>query len=295
MIKKVLTGCLLFVVFYAGVVWLQVFLQNRNPSARDSRGDAQPETPHKLYSFSFAKYGRSGEKEMEIEGDSANVLEKSVELMNVVAKAYAEETPVTITADEGNYDKINNKVNLKKNVVATTENGTRLLTEELHIHPSEHKVETEVQAQVKKDNIDVQGLGAAGDSNLKKVKFKKNVTVVVQDPNEKANGPTVITCDGPLVIDYEKNVAHFKDNVVSKDKRGKLTADAMDVFYNKTSRKVAKIIAEGNVTIENLDGNKTFSDNVVYLAEEGRIILGGDAEALYYKGKDDNLEKGILR
>ena len=32
-----------------------------------------------------------------------------------------------------------------------------------------------------KDNIDVEGLGAAGDSNLKKVRFKKNVTVVVQD------------------------------------------------------------------------------------------------------------------
>ena len=294
MIKRVLTICLFFIIFYAGLVWLQVFLQNRSLAGRDTRAQFSAEVPHKLYSFSFAKYGRSGEKEIEIEGASANILEKSVELINVVAKAYAEETPVTITADQGDYDKINNKVHLKKNVVATTENGTRLLTEELQIQPSEHKMETDVQAEVKKDNINVEGVGATGDSNLKKVKFKKNVTVVVQDPNDKSNGPTVITCDGPLVIDYEENVAHFKDNVVAKDKRGKLTANVMDVFYNKASKKVARIVADGNVTIENPDGNKTYSDNVVYLAEEGRIILGGDAEALYYKDKDAKLGKGIL-
>lgn len=293
MIRRVLTACLFFIFFYTGVVWLQIFIQNRSQAGRDAGNTPAPETPHKMYSFSFAKYGRSGEKEIEIEGASANILEKSVELINVVAKAYAEETPVTITADQGDYDKVNNHVHLRKNVVATTENGTRLLTEELQIHPSEHKMETEAQAQVKKDNIDVAGLGAAGDSNLKKVKFKKNVTVVVQDPMDRSNGPTVITCDGPLVIDYEQNVAHFKDNVVAKDTRGKLTADAMDVFYNKSSRKVAKIVAEGNVIIENPDGNKTYSDNVVYLAEEGRIILGGDAEALYIQGKDSDLGKGF--
>ena len=161
MIRRVLTACFFFILFYTGVVWLQVFIQNRSQSGQN-RNVASPETPHKMYSFSFAKYGRSGEKEIEIEGASANILEKSVELINVVAKAYAEETPVTITADQGDYDKVNNRVHLKKNVVATTENGTRLLTEELQIHPSEHKMETELQAQVKKDNIDVEGLGAAG-------------------------------------------------------------------------------------------------------------------------------------
>ncbi len=287
MIRRVVTACLFFVLFYTGVVWLQVFFQNRAELGKKNENSSSGETPHKLYSFSFAKYGNAGEKEIEIEGASANILAKSVELINVVAKAYAEETPVTITADRGDYDKISNKVYLKKNVVATTENGTRLLTEELQIHPSERRMETEAQAQVKKDNINVEGLGAAGDSNLKKVRFKKNVTVIVQDPVDKTNGPTEITCGGPLVIDYEKNVARFKDNVAAKDKRGKLTADVMDVFYDKSSRKVSKIVAEGNVTIENPDGNKTYSDNVVYLADEGRIILGGDAEALYYKGGDD--------
>ncbi len=284
MVKKVIVGFVAFILLYAGVIQLQVFVANRAGKPKVKAGEKPQNTTHKVYSFSFAKYTPSGEKEIEIEGDSADILSQNVFLMNVVAKAYAEETPVTITADQGNYDKKSNKVQLEKNVVATTENGTRLLTEKLNIHPSEHLMETDVKTEVKKDNINIEGEGASGDSNLKKVKFKKNVTVVVQDPKAKTSGPTVITCDGALVIDYEKNIAHFKDNVVAQDARGKLSADIMDVYYNKVSRQVAKIVALGNVVIENPDGNKTYSDSVIYLADEGRIILGGDAEALYFGG-----------
>lgn len=283
MIKKVILFCIVFIVLYTGVVYLQVFIGNR--FLKKAGTGAGPDNTHRMYTFSFSKYTPTGEKQIEIEGDSANILDQNVLLMNVVAKAYAEETPVTITADKGDYDKGKNKIRLQKNVVATTENGTRLLTEELQIHPDEHLMETDLPAQVKKDNINVQGLGASGDSNLKKVKFKKNVTVVVQDPNDTKNGPTVITCDGPLVVDYDKNIAHFNKNVVAQDTRGKLTADLMDVYYNKASRRVSKIAANGNVVIENPDGNKTYSDSVLYLADEGKIILGGDTEGLYYGGE----------
>ena len=286
MIKKILFASVIFVILYVGVIWLQIFFTKSTPKTASGKRTQREETTHKVYSFSFAKYTPSGAKEIEIEGDSANILTRTVQLMNVVAKAYAEETPVTITADQGNYDKVTNKVRLRKNVVATTENGTRLLTEELQIHPAKHVMETDVEAEVKKDNIHVAGLGARGDSNLKKLKFKKNVTVIIQDPADQFSGPTKITCDGPLVIDYEKNIAHFKKNVVAEDRRGKLSADTMDVYYNRISRKVAKIVALGNVVIENPDSNKTYSDSVIYLAEEGKIILGGDTEALYFEGDE---------
>ncbi len=285
MTKKIVLGSFAFVLIYAGFVNFQVFwmrrdLQNRGPENISSENPVH----HKVYSFSFAKYASDGEKEIEIEGDSANILTQTVFLSNVVAKAYAEETPVTITADQGDYNKATGKVHLQKNVVATTEDGTRLLTEALDIHPTNRVMETEVQAEVKKENINVEGVGARGDSNLKKVEFKKEVTVVIQDPENQTGGQTVITCDGPLTIDYEKNIAHFKDHVIAKDARGKLTGDTMDVYYNRVTHRVSKIVALGNVVIENPDGNKTYSDNVIYLAEEGRVILGGDAEAIYFEG-----------
>ncbi|MBI3306409.1 MAG: LPS export ABC transporter periplasmic protein LptC [Candidatus Omnitrophica bacterium] len=285
MIKKVVIASISFVLLYIGFIQLQVHWVSRDKSMQ-KKSEGGSDVTNKVYAFSFAKYTSSGKKEIEIEGDSADILTQTVDLMNVVAKAYAEEVPVTITADRGNYDKAANKVHLRKNVVATTENGTRLLTEELDIHPEKHTMETKVMAEVKKDNINVKGLGAQGDSQLKKVQFKKKVTVMVQDPDVKDQGPTIITCDGPLIVDYEKNIAHFKDNVTAEDARGKLTADVMDVYYNKVSRRVSKIVAIGNVVIESPDGNKTYSDNVIYLADEGRVILGGDAEALYVEGSD---------
>ena len=145
-------------------------------------------------------------------------------------------------------------------------------------------LETAVEAEVKKDNISIDGIGAQGDSRLKKVKFKKKVTVIVKNPQSESGKPTVITCEGPLVVDYEKNIARFHNNVIARDEKGKLRADVMDVYYSKESRRVSKIVAVGNVVVENVDGNQTFSDNVTYLAEEGRIILGGDTEALYVEG-----------
>ncbi len=294
MIKRLVFIFVTLVVFYVFFVQVQVVITRKQ---RAEQGVEKPseQKPQKIFTFSFTKYTPEGQREIEIEGDSANILSNTVQLMNVMAKAYAEEVPVTVTADRGQYDKKKNKIHLEKNVVATTDDGTRLVTEALDMSPSEHIVETDLPTQVKKDNINVEGTGARAETNLKKVKFQKNVTVVVQNTEDKETGPTTITCDGTLVVDYEKNIAHFRDNVVAQDSRGKLTADTMDVYYNRVSRRVSKIVSAGDVVIENPDGNKTYSDSVIYLADEGRIILGGDTEALYFKG-DGNaaLGKGVL-
>ena len=284
MVKRFLILTAAFIVFYLSLIQFQIFLSERRDRKPAKAVSKEEDAFHRVYSFSFSKYTTAGNKEIEIEGDSADVFTKNVVLKNVIAKAYAEESPVTITADRGNIDKTTSKIRLEKNVVATTENGTRLLTETLDILPGKKSLETRAQAEVKRDNISIEGLGAQGDSRLKKVKFKKKVTVVVKNPESKSGVPTVITCDGPLVVDYEKNIARFHDNVLAEDERGKLRADLMDVYYDKKSRRVSKIVAVGNVVVENTDGNQTFSDNVTYLAEEGRIILGGDTEALYKEG-----------
>ena len=82
-----------------------------------------------------------------------------------------------------------------------------------------------VFAKVKRDNINIEGTGASGDSQLKKVEFKKNVTVVVQDPESETKVPTIITSDGPLEVDYKRNIAHFTKNVVAQHEQGTLKAD----------------------------------------------------------------------
>lgn len=285
MMRRMIVIALLCLAAY--VVWIQAQILAQKGVFKIAKPAKTQDETQKVFFFSFTKYNPSGGKELEIEGDSANILAQTVDLLNVVAKAYAEETPVTITADRGKYEKSTNTVHIEKNVVATTEDGTRMLTEELDIYPEKHVLQNEVQTIVRKNNINVDGIGTHGDTNMKRVKFKKNVTVVVQPDKDSTEEPTVITCDGPLELDYNHNIAYFKNNVVAKDRRGTLYSDTMDVYYSKESKKVSKIVAVGHVVIENPDGNKTYSDNVVYLADEGRVILGGDTEALYAGGSSE--------
>lgn len=287
MLRRMIVIALLCLAAY--ILWIQFQVLSQKGIFKSTKATAQKQETQKVYFFSFAKYNPAGGTEIEIEGDSANILADTVDLLNVVAKAYADETPVTITADKGKYEKKTNMVHIEQNVVATTQDGTRMTTQELDIYPEKHVLQNDVQTIVRKNNINVDGIGAHGDTNLKRVKFKKNVTVIVQPDKGSSEEPTVITCDGPLEIDYNKNIAYFKDNVIAKDRRGTLYADTMDVYYSKANKKVSKIVAKGNVVIENPDGNKTYSESVVYLADEGRVILGGDTEALYAGGSGESL------
>ena len=283
MMKKILVASLAVLLAYVGFISFKLYLGATGSNARTTASNIQSEA-HKVYSFSFSKYATSGKKELEIEGDTANILSKIVSLNNVIAKAYADDNPVTVTADQGVFDKSTSTVHLANNVVATTQEGARLITNKLDIHPSEKSLDTEDKVSVKKDNIDVDGLGARGDSLLKKVQFRKNVTVVIQSDDPDSTIPTIVTCDGPLDIHYEQNIAHFHNNVVATDHRGKLTADYMDVIYDKISRRGDTIVAKGNVAIITPEGNATYSDEVTYLAKEGRVIMGGSTEAVYFPG-----------
>lgn len=285
MVKQLLT--LTAVVLAAYLLLLHVRVETSSfptPQAPDlAKGAEDP--LHKVYRFSFSMYQTGGEKELEIEGDSANIFTRNIDLSNVIARAYAEESPVTVTADGGVFDKSSGVVHLKRNVVAATQSGARLLTESLDIDPDQRVLETEEPAQVRKDNIDVQGLGARSDSSIKKVHFKKNVTVEIADEN-RVKPSTIITCDGPLEINYVTHVARFERNVVARDAQGTLTSDHMDVFYDQVSKRVSKMIATGNVVVVSPQGNKTYSDSVVYLPDEGRVILGGDSETTYFPERE---------
>ncbi|OGW87015.1 MAG: LPS export ABC transporter periplasmic protein LptC [Omnitrophica bacterium RIFCSPHIGHO2_02_FULL_46_11] len=295
MIRKLILACVILVLAYVALIQFKIWMHTR--ADRKGHGkeeqEQKSEVAQRVYSFSFSKYTDTGEKELEIEGDSADIFSQNVALINVIAKAYAEESPVTITADQGSIDRSTSDVQLHKNVVATTENGTRLMTDQLNIHPSDKRMDTDSEAKVKKDNINIEGTGASSDSQLSKVTFKKNVTVVVQDPDSESKVPTVITSDGPLEVDYKRNIAHFSKNVVAHHAQGTLNADYMDVIYEKDTRKVSKIVARGNVIIVSKEGNKTYSDIAVYLAKEGRVVLGGDVDAKY-RSDESGLGKSLF-
>ena len=195
-------------------------------------------------------------------------------MFNVIAKAYSDDAPITITADEGEFDRATSIMHLTKNVIATTDDGARLLTEVMDIQTETSVIETEELAEVRKDSMRLIGLGAKCEQGLNHVTFFKDIQVFF---NENEEDQIEITCDGPLEIDYEKNHAIFKNNVISRDRTGVLYSDDMDVYYDKESREAEKIYAYGDVLIEQ-GKKKTYSDSVLYLVKEGRVILDGDPE-----------------
>ncbi|MBI4430550.1 MAG: LPS export ABC transporter periplasmic protein LptC [Candidatus Omnitrophica bacterium] len=289
MLKRLVALSVVLILAYVGFVNVQIRFLPKRFSSKRLAGNLG-EDPHTVYRFSFSKYMTTGERQLEIEGDSANILGHEVQLTNVIAKAYAEETPVVVTADRGIYDKQSGIVHLNENVVATTDSGARLLTEELDIVADDKRVESPVLARVKTENIDVVGTEAVSDSKISNVQFKKNVTVSFRDPKNTDVKPTVVTCDGILDIDYGKNIARFNKNVVAVDSRGTLKADRMDVIYDKDTEELDRMIGIGNVEIIKPDGSSTLSDSVVYFAMDGRVLLGGDPEVMAYEDeKSDSL------
>ena len=86
---------------------------------------------------------------------------------------------------------------------------------------------------------------------------------------------TEVTCDGALEVDYENNIAVFNENVIVNDPQLMIKADKMQVFFDKESKSIDKIVCEGNVKFKKED-RQAKSDKAVYLAKQGKVILTGD-------------------
>ncbi len=93
--------------------------------------------------------------------------------------------------------------------------------------------------------------------------------------SDKNDSPTVITCDGSLDVDFEKNIAIFNDNVVVEDQKGNVYSDLMKVFFLGEDREISLIEAYGSVVID-IEGKVAKSDKAVYDLKEGLLVLTGN-------------------
>lgn len=242
----------LYIVIFAALFLLAGMFALSN--ARKARPQPKPAEPapaapaaaetdnamdQKVLSFNLEGLNDRGEKQWEVNGESAQaVSENEVKLDNIVAKAYGEEAKATITADAGVYDKAKNNVRLEKNVKATIENKGG-------VNPSGGFFD-----------ISGQVAGAAGEK-----KPKKESTIT-------------ITCDGEVQFDYVHNLAYFEKNVKVVSEDGVIYADKITVNLDAKSKKLNDILAEGNVRIVR-GGNMTYSDKATYVEADKKVILTG--------------------
>ncbi len=303
------------------------------PAADDAGQRDLTQAPEEmLSSFSVSGYTQGGKKQWDLEGKSADIMTELIQLTDVRGKVYGEEMNMTIVADTGSLNRLDNNVHLEKNVQATTEDGTILTTDYLDWDAQSQELASDAPVWIKRGVMEASGTGIVGQPVLNFVELKKDVTVKIalqnketsaktqelDQPDESQAGalysdraaqanivPTVITCAGPLEVEYEDNLAIFEDNVRVKDQRGEIFADKMDVYFstqNENTPQIAgmegmgieKIVATGNVEIHH-GGNTTYSQKAVYDTNTGKLTLTGEPKLVIYSTEAFNQLMGAPR
>ena len=251
----------------------------------------EDQVAEQVKSFSIAGFSDLGNKTWEMEGNSANIFSDIIDLTDINADSYGDQVKVNLKADEGTLDRTTNGVELRKNVIIVTDEGTTLTTEVLNWDAAKELVSTDEYVFIQRKDMDISGTGASARPDLKTAQLNKDVSVDVKDP------PAVITCDGPLEVDYNKNVAYFNNNVKLVDAEAIIDTDKATAYFDPEEKALKKVVCEGNVTITR-GKDSTYADTLTYLPGEGRVLLEGrpkiiirDTEKLMQRSKEKKNEQ----
>lgn len=274
----------------------------------------QEDSDQQISDFSLSGYGEKGKKSWDLNGKTADIFDDVVKLKDIKGNLFTEQDHVVLLADTGDFNKADGKVHLQDNVVITTSSGAKLTTDSLDWDRKNQLVTTKDMVNIEKENMTTIATGALGQPNLNKVTLQKDVTVLINpksDPQPKqamdmlAKNQIIITCDGPLEVDYQHNVATFNNNVTADKGDAVIYCDVMDIYFNGSSakdktapksdnapaspalsgNKIDKIVAKGNVKIVRGE-NVSFSDEATYSAEDQKIVLKGKPKLVIYSTTD---------
>jgi len=292
-------------VFFAFLV----FINSSNISAQD---EAKQESDQQISEFSLASFGEKGKKAWDLSGKSADIFTDVVKLKEVIGNLYGEKENIKLTADKGDFNKADGKVHLEENVVITTSSGAKLTTDSLDWDRKNQLVTTKDIVNIERANMVTTATGAMGEPNLKKINLEKDVTVNINPTNNEKPAESdvkkkiVITCDGPLEIDYGKNIATFKNNVKVDTQDCLIQSDIMDVYFGKMGQntsgaggedlasmgsKIDKIVARGHVKITRGE-SISYSDEATYTALDKKITLSGTPKLIIYSTEEMNASFG---
>lgn len=291
-------GISLFVVLISGN---QAYSREKREQAPQDTGQ---DSDQQISDFSLAGFNEQGKKSWDLAGKTADIFDTVVKLQDVKGNLFSENEEIKLTAERGDFDKKEGKVHLEEDVVITTSSGAKLTTDSLDWDRKNQIVNTKDKVNIKKENLLATAQGATGKPNLNKVNLDKDVQVEIlpvkqqDEQGEKAANKTIITCDGPLEIDYEKNIATFKNDVKVDNKDILMYSDIMDVYFTKEEKqagaaagqgkaaaetekivpgmnsKISRIFARGNVKIIKGE-NISYSEEATYVAADKKIILTG--------------------
>lgn len=269
-----------------------IFAQIQNPQ----------ESAQQMGNFSLTGITEKGRKNWDIAGRSADIDSDVIKLKDIVSNFYGEDENVKVTAAKGDFNRQQGYLHLEKDVVVTTSSGAKMTTDTLAWDRKEQLVSTKDPVNIERQDMIITAQGAKGYPDLNKVDLEKDVQMQIStketNPQSKSGANAIIiNCDGPLQIDYQKNIATFNNNVTVHSRDGVIESDIMEVYFlprdkeqsGKTANsssfgtaQIEKIIARGNVKITR-DENVSYSDEAVYSASDRKIMLSGRPKLVIYQ------------
>lgn len=270
------------------VVILALLIRGRLASRRATdMGDMPTELEQQILSFELSNYSDQGQRKWKLKGDSADILAEVVNLMSIDMETY-DDPKIEVTALEGTYNKESKEISLFNDVEVFTSDGAMILTDYLKWDGKTDTITTDKPVRVIRSDVTATGIGALAMPQMKKVMLDKEINVklttnVIDDvdvmdadnPGSKKEKTVVtITCNGPLMIDYEKNIAVFEDDVLVDDKKGRIYSDKMEAFLDPKTKNIVKVVAEGGVRVVR-GGDSTYSEKAIYTTLDRKIILLG--------------------
>lgn len=213
------------------------------------------------------------------EEESASSLTDMVIQENIEGVTSGKDGKINFSANKALFNKSDNTLEMKDNVKIETDKGVSLETNSLKWNQSKDEVSTKDSVKIRKDkDIEVKGKGLDASPSLKKAKINENVEVKI--PQEKS-GFIMVNCKGPLEVDYQEGIATFHNEVKVNQKDSQIFSDKAVVYFDGETKKLTKIIAEGNVRI--IRGKDTsFSEKAIYKVKEKKLLLKGDPRLVIF-------------
>lgn len=222
-----------------------------------------------ISTFTLLGHDRTGRKKWEIEGQTANLLTETIILSPVAAKSFGK-VETTLTAARGKFHRQSRDVELKEDVIVVTSDGARLSTDTFFWSADRGLGRTSDWVAVTRPGMTVAGLGGVGFPSLKRVKLEKQITMTLTG----AKGRTVITCEGPLEMDYGRHKIRFLRKVFVRDAQGTIHSDRMDVTLDPQTNQIRRVTCLGDVVIRQAD-RVSYSDRADYWQPRGDVRLMG--------------------
>ena len=250
-------GVILFLCF--GVVLVFYRIKDYSGKAYNVKGSEDESgagVKQKVLIFSIDGKTSNGLKQWHLEGKAAEMIGSEIHLEDLDAIAYGDEYTVKLKSEKGIYNRAKSEVELTGNVKVTSDDGTILTTDVARWSQETREITTDSIVEIRRENMYAKGKGAMANSFEKKAILLKDVTVRLEPRTE-------IFSDGYLEVKFNDNMAEFFENVRVSDKDGKLFSDALTVYFDPDTRKIAKVVAKGNVKL--LKGESyTLCEEAVY-------------------------------